>query len=53
MAAPVYQDNGGISAATGQASISLNFPATVNNNDILLAALLDADNDTFSTLFRM
>jgi hypothetical protein len=49
MAAPVYQDNGGISAATGQASIDVNWPATVNNNDIILAALLDADNDTFST----
>lgn len=48
MAFPVPEDNGGLAVASGQASIDVDFMATVNLNDILLVDLMDADNDTFT-----
>ena len=47
MAYPVYQDNGGIAAAD-DFSVDVPYPGTVNADDILIVALLDADNDTFT-----
>lgn len=47
MAYPVYEDNGGLATGT-DATVAVNYPATVNDGDILIANLLDADNDTFS-----
>lgn len=44
---PVYEDNGGI-AASGGAGVDIPFPSIVNENDILIVALLDADNDSFT-----
>lgn len=45
---PAYVDNGGI-AAEGDFEVNVSYPATVNLNDILIAQLLDADNDAFAT----
>ena len=46
--APNYVDSGTI--GTGQdASCDVPYPATVNENDILYAVVMDADDDTFST----
>jgi hypothetical protein len=47
MAYPVYEDTGGI-ADGADYSVDVPFPSTVNDEDILIVALLDADNDTFS-----
>ena len=44
---PVYEDNGGM-FAEGAFSVDVDCPATVNVNDILIASLLDADDDAFS-----
>jgi hypothetical protein len=45
---PLYVDNGGIVAGIN-AAIDLTYPATVDANDILIACLMDADNDDFDT----
>jgi hypothetical protein len=47
MAYPAYEDNGGIFTGTDY-NVVVDCPATVNANDILVAQLLDADDDTFS-----
>ena len=47
MAAPLYIDNGGIATGIG-ASVDVPFTGTVNENDILIITVGDADNDTFS-----
>lgn len=47
MAYPVYEGNGGIFAA-GDYSVTCDYPATVNVNNIAWVSLLDADNDTFT-----
>jgi hypothetical protein len=48
MAYPVYEDNGGI-AAGQDAAVDVPYPATVNENDILVVIVGDADDDSFST----
>ena len=48
MAYPVYEDNGGMAAADA-ATIDVAYPATVNENDILITILIDNDDDTFTT----
>jgi len=47
MAYPIYGGNGGI-AAGGGAGVDVPFPGTVNENDILIIVMMDADNDSFS-----
>jgi len=46
MAIPVYIDNGGIGTGTDFA-VTIDYPATVDANDILIAVVMDADNDDF------
>ena len=46
MAYPAYEDNGGIADGTDYA-VAVPYPGTVNENDILLVCVLDADNDSF------
>lgn len=46
---PVYEDNGGIATGSGVASIDVPYPATVNENDILIVTVMDADSDSFNT----
>jgi hypothetical protein len=48
VAYPVYEDNGGIGASS-DAAVDVPYPATVNENDILIVTVGDEDNDTFST----
>ena len=43
---PQYEDNGGIGTGTGT-YVDVPFPSTVNENDILLVCVLDADDDSF------
>jgi hypothetical protein len=45
---PRYEDNGGVAAGT-DASVDVPYPSTVDADDILIAIVGDADNDTFST----
>lgn len=47
MSYPAYVDNGGI-FAEGDYSVTCDYPATVNLNDICIAQLGDADNDSFT-----
>jgi len=47
MAYPAYAGHGGI-VDSGGASVDIPYPSTVNENDILVILVLDADNDTFS-----
>lgn len=47
MAYPVYESSGNI-ADGADFSVDVPYPATVNDKDILIACLLDADNDTFT-----
>lgn len=39
MAYPLYEDNGGIVAASFTGNLNIPFPATVNSNDILIACI--------------
>ena len=48
MAYPVYQSNGGIGTGT-DFSVAVSYPSTVNADDILIAAIMDADDDSFDT----
>jgi len=50
MAYPVYQSNGGIGTGTAY-EVVVDYPSTVNADDILIACIMDADNDTFDTPF--
>ena len=45
----VYEDNGGIAFDAG-ASVAVPYPATVNENDILILQVVDNDDDTFSAV---
>jgi hypothetical protein len=47
VAYPVYEDNGGISAGTSSGTTPISFPATVAADDIIVAVVGDADNDSF------
>ena len=46
--APSYFSKGTLAATGGTLSIDVSYPTTVNENDIIFAVLMDADNDGFS-----
>lgn len=46
---PVYKDSGSVTSAAGVADRNVAYPATVNEDDILLIVMLDAEADTFTT----
>lgn len=48
MAYPNYEGNGGIASGTNF-NVVVPYPVTVNLNDILIAHVMDADNDSFDT----
>jgi len=47
MAYPIYQSTGGIGTGTDYA-VDVPYPSIVNADDILIASIMDADNDTFN-----
>ena len=48
MAFPVFQQAGTIGTGT-DFSCDVPYPSTVNADDIIIASIMDADNDTFDT----
>ena len=48
MAYPIYEDNGGVGTGVDY-SVAVPYPATVNADDILICAVMDADDDSFDT----